>query len=243
MTPRGYEISHGASVLAYQQDLNTPDTCKIERRFCQDGKFSGTFTQASCSVNTQYSYYQEQFVAYNTNQKSDFIQPSKTPGNSAETLEQGWDKKGVDEITNFPGRQETTRGHTQQGVTPPASETEQTERYYPSCRTPRGETVKHGQFVKAYKHRNGFNDAPCEVQLRTCVVGILEGNFEQLTCKHRETSYIDRLNNYPTRESGYSQEKMRRILEIRNSEVNYQKELGNTLRSETLDKILRILDM
>jgi hypothetical protein len=103
--------------------------------------------------------------------------------------------------------------------------------------------VKHGQFVKAYRHRNGFNDAPCEVQLRTCILGTLEGTYEELSCKHWDTSYIDWLNNYPTRESGYSPEKMKRIQQLRDSEIYYQKEYGNSLRSETLDKILKILDM
>ena len=40
MTPWGYSLQHGASILAYQQDFNTPDTCKIERRFCRDGELS-----------------------------------------------------------------------------------------------------------------------------------------------------------------------------------------------------------
>jgi hypothetical protein len=223
--------------------LNTPDTCNIERRFCQDGKISGTFTQQSCTVNTQYSYHQEQFVAYNTNEKSEFIQPSKTPGNTAEAIAQGRNKQGVDEIISTPNQPGTTRGKSESSLTDSTPEIEQTQRSYPDCKTPRGELVKHGQFVKAYKHKNGFNDAPCEVQLRTCVVGTLEGTYEQLSCRHRDTSYIDRLNNYPTRESGYSQEKMRRIKQIRESETNYQKEYGNTLISETLDKILRIIDI
>jgi hypothetical protein len=96
--------------------------------------------------------------------------------------------------------------------------------------------------VKAYKHKNGFNDAPCEVQLRTCVVGTLEGNYEQLSCRHWDTSYIDRLNNYPSFDAGYSEEKMEWIRAIRQSETQYPPEYGNTLDSATLDKILRILD-
>jgi hypothetical protein len=102
--------------------------------------------------------------------------------------------------------------------------------------------VKHGQFVKAYHHKNGFNDAPCEVQLRTCIVGTLEGTYEQLSCRHWDTSYIDWLNNYPTWDSGYSQEKMRWIQQIRASETHYEKEYGNTLSSAALEKILNMLD-
>ncbi|MDR0607186.1 MAG: hypothetical protein LBG52_02275 [Candidatus Peribacteria bacterium] len=74
-TPWGYQLAHGESVLAYQQDVNTPDTCKIERRICFDGKFSGSFGQQSCTTNTEYSYFQEQFVSYTTSPKLVSVQP------------------------------------------------------------------------------------------------------------------------------------------------------------------------
>jgi hypothetical protein len=96
--------------------------------------------------------------------------------------------------------------------------------------------------VKAYKHKNGFNDAPCEVQLRTCVVGTLEGTYEQLSCRHWDTSYIDWLNHYPSFDAGYSDEKMEWIRQLRQNEEHYKAEYGNTLDSLTLEKILRILD-
>jgi hypothetical protein len=102
--------------------------------------------------------------------------------------------------------------------------------------------VKQGQFVKAYKHKNGFNDAPCEVQLRTCAVGKLEGNYEQLYCRSRDISYIDWLNGIPNWDLGFSAEKLKWIQKIRESELKYQKEYGNALHSEVLEQILAILD-
>lgn len=48
LSPRGYEMEHGASVLAYQQRSDTPNICNIQRRSCFNGKLSGTFTQRSC---------------------------------------------------------------------------------------------------------------------------------------------------------------------------------------------------
>jgi hypothetical protein len=96
-----------------------------------------------------------------------------------------------------PNGSETSWGDAKDALNSPAKEVEQTQRPYPNCLTPRGETVKHGQFVKAYKHKNGFNDAPCEVQLRTCAVGKLEGNYSQLYCRSRDISYIDWLNGIP----------------------------------------------
>jgi hypothetical protein len=83
--------------------LNTPDTCKIQRRFCLDGKFSGTFNQQSCNVNTKYSYFQEQFVSYNIpNQSSELIQPSPSPTFTAENLEAGTVQQGIDELLEKP---------------------------------------------------------------------------------------------------------------------------------------------
>jgi hypothetical protein len=108
-TPWGYEIGHGESVLAYKQDLNTLDTCTIERRFCFDGKLSGTFDQQSCKVNTQYSYFQEQFVSYTTDPKSELIQPSPRPSYTAENLEAGKTQQGIDELLDTPSAGSTTR--------------------------------------------------------------------------------------------------------------------------------------
>ncbi|MDR2540221.1 MAG: hypothetical protein LBD11_00100 [Candidatus Peribacteria bacterium] len=285
-TPWSYQLLHGESVLAYKQDLNTPDTCKIQRRVCFDGKLSGSFGQQACAVNTKYSYFQEQFVSYNTPQKPALIQPTPTPGNTAENVSSGKAQSGIDEILNIPNPPETIQKGSKDPLTPPAKEVEQTSRPYPDCIAPRGETVKHGQFVKAYKHKNGFTDAPCEVQLRTCTVGTLEGTYQQLYCRSWETSYIDRLEGIPSFDGGYtsqglqtylnrlkgaktlngnpstqelqehinwlnaypepdkliSNRKLQQITATRTNEVVYQREYGNTLQSEALDQILRILD-
>ncbi|MBO4203658.1 hypothetical protein J5893_02375 [bacterium] len=58
-------MQHGESVLAYEQDENTYNICKIERRVCRDGKLSGTFDLQSCVLNSQYRYFQEPFEVYN----------------------------------------------------------------------------------------------------------------------------------------------------------------------------------
>lgn len=48
MSPWGYEMEHGASVLAYEQRADAPNVCNIQRRSCWNGKLSGSFTQRSC---------------------------------------------------------------------------------------------------------------------------------------------------------------------------------------------------
>ncbi len=119
-------------MLAYRQHMQTPDTCMIERRLCQDGKLSGTFWQQSCNENTSYNYYQEQFVAYNTNKKSDLVQPSPIPS-QGETI---YAKASTDKFIKDPNPGGSSRGSSKS--TPVNyQEVEQTEREYPNCRTPR----------------------------------------------------------------------------------------------------------
>lgn len=64
------------------------------------------------------------------------------------------------------------------------------------CETPRGERVRSGHFVKAYRFRNGFSDIPCQVQLRLCVEGNLEGTYQMPSCKPRMTSWEDFRDGY-----------------------------------------------
>jgi hypothetical protein len=111
-----------------------------------------------------------------------------------------------------PNPTDTTQKGSKDPLTPPAKEVEQTSRPYPDCVAPWGEAVKHGQFVKAYKHKNGFSDAPCEVQLRTCTVGKLEGTYEQLSCRSWETSYLDRLEGIPSFDGGYTSQGLQKYL-------------------------------
>ena len=53
-------------------------------------------------MNTGYSYFQEQFVSYNHDKKSDVIQPSATPAYNAENLANGSTQQGVEEVRNLP---------------------------------------------------------------------------------------------------------------------------------------------
>jgi hypothetical protein len=70
----------------------------------------------------------------------------------------------------------------------------------------------------------------------------LEGTYQQFSCRHWDTSYIDWLNNYPSFDAGYSDEKMQWIKQLRANEARYTPEYGNTLQSAVLEKILQILD-
>lgn len=65
-----------------------------------------------------------------------------------------------------------------------------------ACLTPRGEKVRQGQFVKAYRFQNGFTDLTCQAQIRLCADGELEGTYQYPSCKVRETSYQDFVHGY-----------------------------------------------
>lgn len=64
------------------------------------------------------------------------------------------------------------------------------------CITPWNSLVNHGQFVKAYKYNNGFSNMACEVELRYCVNGTLEGTFAFDECIPNDIAVEDFLNNY-----------------------------------------------
>lgn len=64
------------------------------------------------------------------------------------------------------------------------------------CISPRNTLVNHGQFIKAYKYNNGFSNMACEVELRYCVNGTLEGNFAFEECIPNDIAVEDFLNNY-----------------------------------------------
>jgi hypothetical protein len=96
-------------------------------------------------------------------------------------------------------------------------------------------------FVQAFKHSNGFSDAPCEAQLRLCTNWELMWTYTESTCKTWDTSFIDWINWSPTRET-YSKEKLDRVKDLINEEVNYDKWLRRFSNSDELETILTILD-
>jgi len=85
----------------------------------------------------------------------------------------------------------TMRGTTNTAGTTTSTAVSQTTTTYKNCSTPRGTTVNHGQFVKAYKTSVGLLDMPCETQLRLCVNGTLKGAFLNQSCTFKNMTYND----------------------------------------------------
>lgn len=183
-TPWGYPIPHWESVLAYQQDLNTPNVCFTQRRSCFDGKLSGTFTLQSCKENENFTYLKENFVVYNDPDKKRVpIDEEKV-----QTIE-----NTNDNLSNWliwanwwvVSKPQSSISKWNSNEISNATPLEQTERPSVDCKSPWWEWVKDGQFVKAYQRRYGSNDVPCEVQLRRCVVWKLEWMYQYEKCEFR----------------------------------------------------------
>ena len=241
MTPRWYEIEHGQSVLAYQQRADAINVCNIERRVCKNGKLSWSYTQVACdetlwndgTLSSNSSYWTVKKLAYTTynSQKMDeLIQPPEHAVNENADFDlQGHiNSKTSPKIVQWP-QSDTISAEKQ--------EVAQVRDLWKICTTPWWEKVQPGQFVKAYRFQNGFYDIPCQVQLRLCVDGNLEGVYQYSSCQYRETSYEDFVNGYMNNEQPSPQ----RLLKMLQTDFQPRPEYGGNLSSEMIDRIIDIL--
>jgi hypothetical protein len=161
--------------------------CNVQKRVCENGVLKWTFTQNSCKDDLVYSYKKVQAISYNQKVLNEYIQPNEAPNKWADFTNDG--KIGQEDMpTNTRWNTTsttTTTNETQQTATPSKA----------NCTTPRWQTVKHGQFVKAYKAPRWFIDVACEVELRPCVNGSLKGSFDYATCTYINTTSNDYLQN------------------------------------------------
>lgn len=242
MTPWWYKISHWDSVLAYKQMESTPDICHIERRFCRKWKLSWTYTQQWCSINKNYTYEQRWDIKTSNNPQEEFKWDIKQNSDWSVTVKDNeiWWSFVFDRPNNtYSDFSNSDNIRTEE------PEIEQTTRPHWDCTSPRWEKVKHWDFIQAFKHANWFSDSPCEAQIRLCTMWELMWTYTEPTCKTRDTSFIDRINGSPTRDT-YSKEKIERVKkQIKNEKIYYEdsrKDAARSTNSEALDRILYILD-
>ena len=117
---------------------------------------------------------------------NEYIQPTKPVNAGAEFNTEGKINTATEQPTD-------TRGTTNSPVTSDSTVKESPLPNKASCTTPRGQKIKHGQFIKAYKSPRGFIDLPCNVQIRPCVNGNLKGSFTYSKCTFNNTNYADYL--------------------------------------------------
>ena len=182
-TPRGDTIKDKDFVLAYEQRKDVSNICNVQRRICNNGNLEGTYTQNSCQETIQYQYTRTQVISVNEPKVDPLVQPQPAVNNWANFSTNGKINETTPTTTT---RWNTTAGHTNNsvGVT-------QTQNIKSDCRAPRGNIVKHGQFVKAYKSSLGLIDVPCETEIRLCVNGELKGKFLNKTCTVKNMTYND----------------------------------------------------
>lgn len=208
--PRWGSIKHGESVLAYQQRSDDPATCNVQRRVCNDGELNGSYTQSSCKELFGFNVEKQEVVAYNIpNSNNEYIQPTNINDNNilSNNRSEGSNKNFTVNRFNPSVPVSSSAGWSYAGssvqtnqnpvVKKPLytnqSTSSSTIRDGTVCTTPRGEQVRNGQFVKAYKVDKWFSNLPCEVQLRYCVQTVLEGSFQYPSCQHYDIAVEDYL--------------------------------------------------
>lgn len=210
LTPRWKIIEHWKSILAYKQRNDVPDICNIQRRVCTDGILWWDFEQKACKTNMPYTYTKEPIISYNEKKINPLMQPGKNvPINKWADFNTQWKLKPTNDADTIWNNSIDTALQSWDKTVP------QMETIIPNCISPRGGIVLNGQFVKAYKYKNGFINHTCEVELRPCMQWDLEWNYKNASCKHRDISFEDFMDWYFDKE----QPSMKRIIETLNKDI------------------------
>ncbi len=171
--PRGGKIANWKRILAYEQRTDAPNICNIQKRTCKKGKLSWSYKQQSCKKNVPIKITKKTVKIYhvdphtegkylNTRNQTNKVFKSYIIKNKNNTLRNNKKKWTITTTTTIPQIQISEE----------------------NCSTPRGTTVNNGQFVKAYYNKYGFSDKVCEVELRICLNGTLNGTFSNPECTY-----------------------------------------------------------
>lgn len=182
VSPWGDTVTHGDFIIAYQQREDVSTICNVEKRFCNDGTLLGSYTQESCDEKTTYYYDKVIPISENEFVPSEYVQPSQPSNADGEFNSQGQLNAELDPTTRREDQPENAIIVNNAGIA-------QTVLTYKNCRTPRGEKVLNGQFVRAYKATQWYFNRPCEVEIRMCVDGHLKGDFRYKACAYTGASY------------------------------------------------------
>ncbi len=185
ITPRGETVKNNDFVLGYEERSDVNTICNIQKRICSNGVLWGTFSQQSCQENAIYDYTKAPVISYNQKILNDYIQPT-TPINV-------WAAFNNEGKINSQEQPTDVQGTSNWSVTTTPQVAQSPWPTQVNCTTPRGQKIKNGQFVKAYKAPRGFIDLPCNVEIRACVNGKMKGSYTNAGCKYNNTTYTDYL--------------------------------------------------
>lgn len=203
ITPWREQVKNQDFVLAYEQRKDVNTICNVEKRVCMSGTLWWSFTQDSCKDDITYKYHKAEIISYNQKMINEYIQPKKMTMEEEKAYSEliqptapvnVWAEFTTEGKINTPEAPATTTRDTTNAPVTTQAEVEQTEAAGKrSCTTPRGQKIKNGQFIKAYKAPRWFIDLPCDVQLRPCIDGTLKWMYTYPTCKVYNTTYTEYL--------------------------------------------------
>ncbi len=232
--PRWGKIKHEEYVLAYQQRTDDTTICNIQKRWCRNGKLSGSYKQKSCKImkdtmqNDQEIHHHIFTIHHKSNKnKTTLIQSHHRPNNYDPNI---IEKHIPNTIRDNHKKWEV---HEENGTNIIWEKEKQT------CLTPRGQKVNHGQFIKAYKRAKWFNNFKCEVELRICLDGQLKGNFEHENCKYIDNSYETYYSNPDNQDNDYTNEQQNKEKEEKQKERNTKNMRESKKIIEKIKKILQ----
>ncbi|MCK9467112.1 MAG: hypothetical protein M0P94_02180 [Candidatus Absconditabacterales bacterium] len=185
VTPWNTILKHGESIIAYEQRKDVPTICNAQKRICNDGNLNGTYLQGACSEEVEYTYTKVKVISYNNKNPGVLVQnPGYAKNDGAE-----FDTHGkINSSTQNP--QTTWNNSIKDGAIKDPDISLGNKGYY-NCVSPWGDSIQHGQFVKAYKTPIGFTDDLCQVELRLCLDGNLNGAFVNKSCEYMGVSSQD----------------------------------------------------
>lgn len=201
-----HTIKNGETVLAYEQRDDVNSICNVERRICDNGVLLWSFKQRSCKENLIYNYTKEPIVTYNQKIIDPLVQPTPPPYIGSK-FSIKWKRNEFLVPT-------TTRNNKSNNakIREIAGKWQiSTDGTY--CRTERWEKVENRQFVKAYKSAFGFTNALCEVELRFCKDGQLQGSFDYQYCEPTNMARQDFILQIQDGESPYGDVNVLQLLE------------------------------
>lgn len=186
-------ISEGVGITAYASPFaDNHGTCSAEVRTCHNGKLSGSYRYSTCSYQSDgkrngidmirgASDASHQTVVGLRNwpqwiyhATKEYTQPIPAMNRTALSDKDVY-AHGM-ENTRFDSYRSATVDTLDQSIT------KSTSSYHASCTTPRGWSIKHGDFAFAYDISTSDIHRQCIVEKRSCLDGKLSGTFTQQSC-------------------------------------------------------------
>lgn len=191
--PRWSIIPDKYYVYAYKNRKDSPSICDVEIRVCIDGELIGEYEQPYCYQLIDGNAHIIPFDPKNKNEPNPLIQPWPTPyANALFTIHGKRISQKLEPIyIPLPKEQQNPvleQQNTNTWLQNSSLGQENTNAWLQrtqsdeDCTTPRGETIKNGEFAKAYSAPS-LTNGNCIPELRWCNKGRLLGDNIYPSCE------------------------------------------------------------